>query len=79
MLHGLLDPVWAKQTQLRQRKSYTQKHFQRDEPTISGIMSEHLINIYLSLERTAEYIGKSNNTLSLKKPQADFTSANESK
>lgn len=60
MLHGLLDPLWAKQTQLRQRKSYTQKHFQRDKPTISGIMSEHLINIYLSLERTAEYIGKSN-------------------
>lgn len=51
MLHGLLDPLWAKQTELRQRKSYTQKHFQRDKPTISGIMSEHLINIYLSLER----------------------------
>lgn len=79
MLHGLPDPLWAKQTQLQQRKSYTQKHFQRDKPTISGIMSEHLINIYLSLEKTEEYIGKSNNTLSLKKPRAEFTSANESK
>lgn len=79
MLHGLLDPLWAKQMQLQQRKSYTQKHFQRDKLTISGITSEHLINIYLSLERTAEYVGKSNNTLSLKKPQADFTPANESK